>query len=84
MISNPRVGTPVVIRYKKALKHWFPLEGKSGVVAIPCKRRGRRQGPINHGVLVDGAIVVIPCGNLFPAVTEIVSQPTGDRQLSLF
>lgn len=60
MVSNPQVGTPVIVRYNKRLKHWFPLEGKRGVVTIVCKARKCR----NHGVTIDGALWVIPCGNL--------------------
>ena len=62
MISNPKVGTPVIVRYKKKLKSWFPLEGKRGKVVIVCKARRCR----NHGVEIDGTMYVIPCGNLFP------------------
>ena len=62
MISNPKPGTPVVIRYKKALKRWFPLEGKRGIITVVCKARRYR----NHGVLVEGRLYAIPCGNLFP------------------
>lgn len=76
MVSNPKVGDRVVIRYKKTLKDWFPLEAKVGTVAIVCKQRKRpavgvpiegcrAKGPTNHGVLVDGQLYVIPCGNLF-------------------
>lgn len=61
MVSNPRKGDAVVIRYKKSLKSWFPLEGKIGTVRIVCKARRCR----NHGVEVDGKVYAIPCGNLF-------------------
>lgn len=66
MVSNPRRGDTVIIRYKKQLKHWFPLEGKTGVIHIVCKARRCR----NHGVLVDGGVYAIPCGNLFYATKE--------------
>jgi len=71
MISNPRIGTPVIVRYKKSLKTWFPLEGKRGTIAIVCKARRCR----NHGVLIDGQMVVIPCGNLFPAPMQMELLP---------
>ena len=61
MVSNPKVGDKVICRYKKKLKHWFPLEGKEGIVVIVCKARKCR----NHGVLIDGQLYAIPCGNLF-------------------
>lgn len=61
MVSNPRKGDVVVIRYKKSLKNWFPLEGKTGIIEVICRSRRCR----NHGVKVDGKIYAIPCGNLF-------------------
>jgi len=61
MVSNPKVGDVVIVKYKKALKHWFPLEGQTGTVVIVCKARRCR----NHGVLIDGKMIAIPCGNLF-------------------
>ncbi len=62
MVSNPRKDDLVIVRYKKSLKSWFPLEGKTGTIAIACKARRCR----NHGVIVDGQLYAIPCGNLFP------------------
>lgn len=73
MVSNPRVGDAVTIRYKKSLKSWFPLEGKTGTIAIVCKARRCR----NHGVMVDGRLYAVPCGNLFMAKRDA-------GQLSLF
>ena len=61
MVSNPRKGDAVIIRYKKSLKSWFPLEGKTGIIQIVGTARGCR----NHGVWVDGKIYATPCGNLF-------------------
>ena len=66
MVSNPRRGDAVIIRYKKALKHWFPLEGKTGTIHIVCEARRCR----NHGVMVDGELWVVPCGNLFYARSQ--------------
>ena len=60
MVSNPRRGDAVTIRYKKSLKSWFPLEGKTGTIHIVCKARRCR----NHGVLVDGRLVVVPCATV--------------------
>jgi hypothetical protein len=62
MIANPKLGQTVQIWYKKSLADWFPLHGKVGSVAIVCKARKCR----NHGVLVDGKVYAIPCGNLRP------------------
>jgi hypothetical protein len=60
MVSNPKVGDKVNVRYKKKLKSWFPLEGKEGTIAIVCKARRCR----NHGVMIEDTLWVIPCGNL--------------------
>lgn len=72
MVSNPSVGDKVIIRYKKSLKAWFPLEGKTGTIAIVCKVKRCR----NHGVIVNGQFYVIPCGNLFP-----LPKPTASMEL---
>lgn len=71
MVSNPQAGDLVIIRYKKALKSWFPLEGKEGVIRIVCKARKCR----NHGVEVAGAIYAIPCGNLFYSKPKSKADP---------
>lgn len=71
MVSNPQPGDVVIVRYKRSLKHWFPLEGKRGVVAIVCKARRCR----NHGVSIDGRIYAIPSGNLFYAPAPAGREP---------
>ena len=60
MIVYPKQGQPVQIWYKKSLAHWFPLHGKVGTVCVVAKGKG----PRNHGILVDGKLYVVPCGNL--------------------
>lgn len=60
MVSNPKPGDVVKVCYRKSLKNWFPYEGEIGTVRIVCKARKCR----NHGVEIDGKIIVIPCGNL--------------------
>ena len=60
MLVYPKVGTPVQIWYKRSLAAWFPLHGRVGVVRVVAKGKG----PRNHGVLVDGQLYVVPCGNL--------------------
>jgi len=60
MMANPRLGQTVQIWYKKSLADWFPLHGKIGTVVIVCKARKCR----NHGVLVEGRMYAVPCGNL--------------------
>lgn len=61
MVSNPSIGATVTVKYKKSLKGWFPLEGKTGTITIVCKAKRCR----NHGVMIDGQLWVVPCGNLF-------------------
>lgn len=58
MICNPRIGQPVRIRYGKMFRA-APLQDALGTVAI--RSRGK---PRNHGVMIDGTLHVIPCGNL--------------------
>jgi len=75
MIVNPRKGKTVQVWYKKALASEMPLHGKIGTVEVICKPHKaprcnqviegvRQQGPRNHGVLIDGKVWVVPCGNI--------------------
>ena len=59
MICNPTLGQPVRLHYAAKARHARPLHGKSGVVVIASRRK-----PRNHGVLIDGVIYSVPCGNL--------------------
>lgn len=59
MVSNPKPGQRVVLRYAKRRAHLFHLHNAAGVVRIAGKGK-----PRNHGVEVGGVIVVVPCGNL--------------------
>ncbi len=59
MIANPYLGQHVGVHYAKNARHARPLHGKTGVVAIVSKGK-----PRNHGVLIDGVLYAIPCGNL--------------------
>jgi len=64
MLSNPRSGQSVRIVYSKmkrpaACSQGEPLHGRIGRIVIPS--RGK---PRNHGVKIDGRIVVIPAGQL--------------------
>ena len=60
MIARPKKGQRVQCWYNKRLASWFPLHGKIGVVVIVARGRG----PLNHGVLIDGQLYGVPCGNL--------------------
>ena len=56
MIINAKVGQKVKCIYKDRN---MPLRNKVGVVVISSKGK-----PRNHGVLIDGKMYVVPCGNL--------------------
>ena len=60
MLVHPTKGQRVQAWYNKRLASWFPLHGKIGVVEVIAKGKG----PLNHGVLIDGKLYAIPCGNL--------------------
>lgn len=79
MIRNPRLDQPVMVWYNAKDAPRMPLHNKVGVVVIasrPIKRyippmdnvpkykNTRKVGPINHGILIDGQIYVVPHGNL--------------------
>lgn len=60
MMLNPRIGQRVRVHYRKSWATFMPWHGRTGIVRIAC-RKGR---PRNHGVEIDGQMIVIPCGNL--------------------
>lgn len=60
MLSSPKVGQLVQCWYAKKFAHLWPYHGKVGVVRIV----GRGPGPRNHGVEIEGQLVVVPAGNL--------------------
>lgn len=61
MLCYPRPGQIVRIHYGKQWRRdKMPFHDRTGVVRI-C---ARRPGPLNHGIEIDGEIIVIPCGNL--------------------
>lgn len=59
MMANPRKGQRVQIWYNKRIAPEMPLHGKVGTVAVVCKGK-----PRNHGVMIDGHLYAVPCGNL--------------------
>lgn len=59
MIVNPRQGQQVQVWYNKRIAPTMPYHGKVGTVTIVC--RGK---PRNHGVLIDGQVIAVPCGNI--------------------
>lgn len=59
MIANPRLGQRVRVHYRRDYGAHMPLQDCVGVIVVVG--RGR---PRNHGVMVDGALYTVPCGNL--------------------
>jgi hypothetical protein len=59
MILNPRPGQRVLIWYRPVLRDVMPYHGRQGTVVVVS--RGK---PRNHGVLIDGRMIVFSCGNL--------------------
>ncbi len=59
MIANPQRGQTVQVWYRKELREYMPYHGKLGTVVTPSKGR-----PRNHGVMIGGELVCVPCGNL--------------------
>lgn len=60
MLIFGRVGQSVRIHYNAKRAPRMPHHGKVGRLAVVS--RGK---PRNHGVEIDGRIVVVPCGNLY-------------------
>lgn len=76
MMSRPQVGKSVQFWYAKKVRDWRPLHGRIGIVAFVCTSRGgKRGGPRNHMVLIDGVLVSVPAGNLRPAPVQEGSVP---------
>lgn len=59
MIFGPKTGECVQLWYAKAFAHLWPFHGRFGVVRIVGSGK-----PRNHGIEIDGKIVVVPCGNI--------------------
>ena len=60
MLSSPRIGQRVQVWYRWPVRTWMPLHGQTGEIvcvsrAVKCR---------NHGVVIDGVLYVVPCGNL--------------------
>ena len=63
MMVNPRLGQCVRIHYAKRYGHLMPLQDKVGPVIVVGQGK-----PRNHGVMVDGVLYCVPCGNLVKGV----------------
>lgn len=62
MLVHPRIGTDVVVWYRAGMREHMPFHARMGKVVI----RGKGK-PRNHGVEIDGQMIVVPCGNLYAA-----------------
>ena len=74
MIVNPRIGQTVRIHYNAKAAPYMPYHGKIGTVEIVSKGK-----PRNHGIRIDGVLVVIPCGNLQKHQPPTAEQSLADR-----
>lgn len=61
MMTNPRIGQWVRIRYNKRIAGFMPLHDATGIVVARSSRK-----PRNHEIEVDGVRYCVPCGNLMP------------------
>lgn len=59
MIANPRKGMTVQVWYNKRIAPEMHLHGKTGTVTVVSKGK-----PRNHGVMIEGVLWCVPCGNL--------------------
>jgi hypothetical protein len=60
MISYPKLGQVVQLWYGPKCRPFAPHHGRVGPVVIRAAGRTQR----NHGVEVDGRLVIVPAGNL--------------------
>jgi len=71
MLTRPRVGHPVELRYGPGLRAATGLHCQRGVVRVV----GRGPGPINHLVDLGERSVIVPRGNVCKSAH--ISAPTG-------
>jgi hypothetical protein len=66
MISHPKVGQAVRLRYRAERRRMAPHHDRVGVVVAVArvKADGKRRTPLNHLVRVDGELVVVHAGQL--------------------
>lgn len=59
MLSNPKPGARVRIRYRAGVRERMPWHNAVGTVEIVCRKR-----PRNHGIRIGETLVSVPAGNL--------------------
>ncbi len=60
MLARPKIGQRVQVWYAKHYKDRMPHHAKVGTVEVVSMG----PGPKNHGIRLDGRLIVVPCGNL--------------------
>lgn len=59
MLIFGRIGQTVRIHYNERVAPTMPYHGRYGKLVVLSNGK-----PRNHGVEIDGKIVVVPCGNI--------------------
>jgi hypothetical protein len=73
MISHPRVGQAVRLRYAASKRRIAPHNDRMGVVVAVAlvTRKGKRRTPLNHLVRIEGGeLVCVHAGQLNPVPTS--------------
>lgn len=65
MLTNPRQGQLVRLRYGPKYRSMARYHDQVGVVIIVGKGK-----PRNHGVMIGDEVVIVPAGNLMKAKKE--------------
>jgi hypothetical protein len=60
MLSNPKPGMRVKVRYNVRARATMPYHDRQGVVVAPSRKR-----PRNHLIAVGDELIIVPAGNLF-------------------
>jgi hypothetical protein len=60
MMSFPRIGQRLRVRYNQRMREWMPLHDAVGFVRVRSTTK-----PRNHAVEISGVLYVVPAGNLF-------------------
>ncbi len=59
---TPKAGDAVLLRYARETRRWTGRHGQIGVVVFTSSG----PGPINHLVRIDGSLVCVPRGQVYP------------------
>jgi len=67
VLVHPKIGAIVQVWYRKDRAAFMPWHGRLGIVRVVSKG----PGPRNHGIEIDGRLVVVPCGNIRKPIVAI-------------